>query len=309
MIGFATAARTGAAEDACRARLKQMDATLTARRGLVRGWTLFVPEIDGFEMPQFSAVQPLEFKGVVVQVSESGLWLDHEPIPGPDRKSQLKELAARIAKIWGNYQLLYPNGPPPIRRMYVLFDKWVMVKDAIRVIDVIGRDDVLVPTALSENWSAVDPAGPVLNARLRSLRGEIDAVSAATKWFDQWKLLEHAMGTCKGRVVAPGAGPGDKRSEDEVRAAWHSHISGLLTACDCRGANVDAVENVLLDEAGGFARPLQRLPLQLKATGGKAVDAGPDERVVVVLADYLSHTAAGTRPITIRERAPRATKR
>jgi len=185
-----------------------MDATLAVRRTVVRGWTRFVPELDGFEMPQFSALKPLEFKGLVVQVSESGLWLDHDPIPGADRTSQLRELAKRIAKIWSNYQLLYPKGPPPLRRMYVLFDKWVMVKDAVRVIDVIGRDDVLIPTAAPEQWNAVDPTGPTLNARLRSLRGEIDAVSAATKWFDQWKLLEHAMGTCKGRVVPPGVGPG-----------------------------------------------------------------------------------------------------
>jgi len=66
---------------------------------------------------------------------------------------------------------------------------------------------------------------------------------------------------------------------------------------------------VLLDEAGGFARPLQRLPLQLKAKGGKVVDADPDQRVVVAFADYLSHPGAGTRPITIRVRASHAGRR
>ena len=74
---------------------------------------------------------------------------------------------------------------------------------------------------------------------MRSVRAEVDAVSAATKSFDHYKLIEHAMGTCKGSLAPPGAGPHDNPSEDEVRAALHSRVIGLLTACGCRGANVE----------------------------------------------------------------------
>jgi hypothetical protein len=285
-----------------------MEATLKVARDGVRGWVRPVPHLEGLEVARTAMVKPLEFKGLVVQVSGAGLWLDQTPIPGPDRASQLRELSARLAKIWSNYRMLYPNGPPPIRRMYVLFDKWVVVKDAVEAIATIGRDDVLIPLAAPENWIPVVPAGPALDARLRSFNEHFDAVSAATKWVNPDSLLQHAMGTCKGSLRIPGTGPGDKRSEDEIRAAQHSHVLSLLSACECRGANVDAVENVLLEAAGGLTRPLQRLSLQLKAAGGKAVLADPDAPIMSVLVAAAAQHGAGTRPVTIRSHRDSAKK-
>jgi hypothetical protein len=280
-----------------------MDSILAARRAAVRGWTRLVPNLEGFEIA-VAAVKPLEFKGIFVQMSESDLWLDQEPIPGADRASKLKELSARIAKIWNNYKLLYPKGPPPDRRMYVAFDKWVMVKDAVETIATIGRDDVLIPVAAPETWTPVVPRGQAMEARLRSVRAEVDAVSAATKYFDHYKLIEHAMGTCKGSLASH-----DNRSEDEVRAALHARVIGLLTACGCRGANVDAVENVLLNEDGGFTRPMQRLPLGLKAAGGKTLEADPEATVMSVLTSYAAQPGAGDQPITLRVRGAAKKKR
>lgn len=303
----AAAARAPAGQDDCRARLKQMDATLAARRAAVRGWIRPVPNLAGFEIAKLAAVEPLEFTGMFAEVSESDLWLDGQPIPGTDRASQLKELAARIAKIWSNYALLYPKGPPPRRQMYVVFDKWVMAKDAIQTIAVIGRDDALIPIAAPERWAPAVPAGPALDARMRSIRAEVDAVSAATKWVNLSGLLEHALGSCRGKspVIPPRSGPTETRSEDELREALHAHVIGLLKACDCRGANVDAVENVLLDDAGGFIRPLQRLPLRLKAVGGEPLEVDPDARIMEVLAGRAAHPGAATRPLTLRLRGPR----
>jgi hypothetical protein len=280
-----------------------MDSILAARRAAVRGWTRLVPNLEGFEIA-VAAVKPLEFRGIFVQMSESDLWLDQEPIPGADRASKLKDLSARVAKIWNNYKLLYPKDPPPDRRMYVVFDKWVMVKDAVETIATIGRDDVLIPVAAPEDWTPVVPRGQTMEARLRSVRAEVDAVSAATKYFDDYKLIEHAMGTCKGSLASH-----DTRSEDEVRAALHARVIGLLTACGCRGANVDAVENVLLNEDGGFARPMQRLPIELKAAGGKPLEADPEATVMSVLVNYAAQPGGGDRPITIRPRPPGKKKR
>jgi len=103
-------------------------------------------------------------------------WLDQEPLPGADRVSQLAELSTRIAKMWANYRLLYPNGPPAIRRMYVLFDRRVTVKAAVEVIATIGRDDILIPLAAPEHWTPALPASPALNTRLRSFKEHVDAV-------------------------------------------------------------------------------------------------------------------------------------
>jgi hypothetical protein len=302
LLGVTGLARAG--DDACRARLKQMDTILAARRAAVRGWTRLVPRLEGFEIASVAAVKPLESAGIFVEMSESDLWLDLEAIPGADRASKLRELSARIEKLWNNYKLLHPKGPPPDRRIYVVFDKWVMVKDAVETIAVIGRDNVLIPIAAPEAWTPIVPRGPALDARLRSVRAEVDAVSAATKYFDYYKLIEHAMGTCKGSLASH-----DKSSEDEVRADLHARVIGLLTACGCRGANVDAVENVLLDEDGGLARPMQRLPLQLKAAGGKPLEADPEATVMSVLTSYAAQPGAGDRPITLRARAPVTKKR
>lgn len=308
LLGVTRLAHAG--DDACRASLKQMDTILAARRAAVRGWTRIVPNVDGFEIAVVGAVKPLDFKSLVVRVSESDLWLDHDSIPGADRASKLKALAARIATLWNNYKILNPKGPPPDRRIYVVFDKWVMVKDAVQTIATIGRDDVLIPAAAPEAWAPVVPRGPVLDARVRSVRAEVDAVSAATKYFDHYTLIGHALGSCKGSLEPPARGAHDKLpSEDEVRAALHARVIGLLTACGCRGANVDAVENVLLDEDGGFARPLQRLPLQLKAAGGKTLEADPEATVMSVLTSYAAQPGAGDRPITLRPRAPVTKKR
>jgi len=287
-----------------------MDTTLAARRAAVRGWTRIVPNVEGFEIAVVAAVKPLDFKSLVVQVSESDLWLDHDEIPGADRAAKLKALAARIATLWNNYRLLHPEGPPPDRRIYVVFDKWVMVKDAVETIAAIGRDDVLIPVAAPEAWAPVIPRGPALEGRVRAVRGEVDAVSAATKWFDHYTLIGHALGRCKGSLAPPGGGVHETPpSEDEVRAALHARVIGLLTACSCRGANVDAVENVLLDEDGGFARPIQRLPLELKAAGGKILEADPEATVMAVLASYAAEHGAGARPITLRARPSDRKKR
>jgi hypothetical protein len=294
-----TTAEADGASKVCAARLAKMESLLGQARHAKSGWIVFAPKLDGLAVPTAALGRPLDFKGIVVQIGRQSVWLDERPIPGSDRTAQLKALSAEIETLWNNYQLLHPQGPPPNRRLYVILDQRLTVKEAAEVINAIGRRNRLVPLAAPESWAPTVAPGPALEARLGSFRAEVDAVTSASFF----SVLAHAMGACKGSVVPPRPGPQETRPEDEFRQATHAHIQQLLTTCDCQGANLDAVENVLLKEAGALELTLQHLPIELTAARGKALVAPADAPVMPVLAAYAAKTDTSSDPVVIRLRS------
>jgi hypothetical protein len=88
---------------------------------------------------------------------------------------------------------------------------------------------------------------------------------------------------------------GENLSEDAYRERWHAKIIAALGACRCAGANVDAVENLLLSETGAFTVPMRRLPLELSADTGELVSAAPEANATELL-DRLAANMAATAP-------------
>ena len=292
MLYAAPAAEAGEVSKGCRARLAQMENLLGAARRARPGAVLFAEPIDGLILPSIAKGLPLDVKRIVVAMAPGALWLDGTPMPGAQRSTRLKQLSSRLATLAKNYKMLYPNEPTPAPRIYVIFDARLTVQDAVALTASLGRRGRLIPLAAPDFQTDVVPSGAAADARRRVLRAEVDAVTAAT----QRKLLEHALGSCKGLVdLAMG-----KQSEDEYRQAFHSHVQQLLATCDCKGANMEAVENLLLWQSGALETTMQRLPMELTATGGRPLVAEPDELMMSILAGY-----AGEGLVTVKPRAPK----
>ena len=284
--------------ESCDERLRGMERVLATARGTMRGPVLEPPRQDGFIVPSAARGEPLPFKAVVVEVGLDSLWMDGQEVGGKDQDERLRVVGTRVRELWQMHRQLHPRGRLN-REYFVIFDGRLSVRDAVRVVAALGREDRLVPLVLPEAGPEPLVGGRELEQRVQSIRGVVDAVSAPTRWT----MLSHAMGKCAPSEpfgVRPGEGELD---DDRFRERVHSQVQTALRVCRCGDAKLFAVESLLLDGAGALGRTMQRLPVALSATKGVPLLAGGGEEVMKVLSRFVANTRGAAGSTTVRLRA------
>jgi hypothetical protein len=278
LLGVCLLVAVAAAGKPCEERLKEVEARLAAARVKARGVVYHAPELDSLEPPIVAGGEPLEFKGIVVQIGVGRAWLDGDPAPGSTLRERLATLSAKIDELWAKYRLLRPDEPPD-RRLYVIFDRRITVRDAAEVVAAIGREDRLVPLVLAEPLAKRRIWSGTFEPFLRATPPGPDAITSATPGT-RLRAAYHSCPTTR-RPPAPGL------SEDEYRALAHHEALETLRTCRCADADVGLIEELLLWNAGIPEPSMRRLPLELVASGGKILTGSGDAPVIELLGKAL----------------------
>jgi hypothetical protein len=296
LLDVVTLLAVGIAGTPCEERLREMEARLAPARAAAHGAVYHAPELAGFEPPIAAGATPLEFKGAVVQIGVGRAWLDGAPVPGSTARERLATLSAGINKLWDNYRLLHPQVPPD-RQLYVIFDRRLTVREAAEAVEVIGREDRLVPLVLIQPLAKRRLWFGAFEPFLRVSAPTPDAVTSATPGT----RLRSAFRGCPTTRKPPAPG----LSDDEYRALAQSEALEALRACRCANADVRQIEEFLLWNAGVPEPSMRRLPLDLVASGGRLLTAGGDAPVADLLAKAAREPTGPPRRVTISIKAAR----
>jgi hypothetical protein len=296
LLNVLTLLAVGAAGDPCQEQLKGVEARLTTARASAHGAVYHAPELAAFEPAIVAGAVPLEFRGTVVQIGVGQAWLDTKPVPGATARERLATVSAAIDKLWDNYRLVQPKVPPK-RQIYVIFDRRVTVRDAAEVVEMIGREDRLIPLVLAKPLAKRRLWSGAFEPFLRVAEPAPDAVTSATPGT----RLRSSFRSCS----TPRRPPTPGLSEEEYRALAQREALEALRACHCADADVGQIEELLLWNTGVPEPSMRRLPLELVASGGQLLTADGDVPIVDVLAKAVRKPTVHPQRLTIYVKAVR----
>ncbi|MCK6546162.1 hypothetical protein L6R52_09860 [Myxococcota bacterium] len=229
-----------AADEACRARVAALSKNLASIT--IGAHVSFATPSFELEVPVAARAELVKKPGVVVEVRGDRLAFDGVPIEG--RGKELGEkLDHQLESVLASEAELPEDSPHRGRPMYLAIDRRTKVSEALGPMCLVAskREARLVVALRTEKRSASTaktktPAwleGDLATAATTpTLRGQILS-----------RALDRAIGTCQPIVDRIHALPEDPAGQG---AGFKRALVDGLTACRCVGADVDALEALVL---------------------------------------------------------------